>query len=173
MRLRFAAVIPDGRRSTPTLDVMFNRAWVIFKLLLSVALVAIPIALFVAAPRALLEPAFVGLSAMLVFFAAILWVDFTRPNRALGLAAIVISIGIALLGARTALGYVQFPQPCSGRGRLFCEIENLLFLIGGEFLAAAPFGVLAVCTFALGVRVVGRAGRAGRLTTTTEYSLWR
>lgn len=133
---------------------MFNRAWVAFKVFLSLGLVAAPIALLVAAPHAAMEPLFIGIASMLLFFAALPWVDFSSPNRAVGLAGIVFSIWMALLGVRSAMGYVEFPQPCTGRGRVFCEFENLLFQLGGEYLAAAPFGLLALVLFRLSIRRV-------------------
>jgi hypothetical protein len=143
---------------------MFNRAWVAFKILLSLGLVAAPIVLLVAAPNAVMEPLFIGISSMLLFFAAVLWLDFSTPNRAVGLAGIVFSIWIGLLAARSALGYVEFPRPCTGRGRIFCEIENLLFQVGGEYLAAAPFGLLALVILRLSVRTVCRTLGSHRLT---------
>lgn len=131
---------------------MFQRVWFAFKLLLSAALVAAPIVFFVAAPRAIFDPAFVAVSAVMLFFAALPWVDFAAPNRAFALAGMVFSMGMAFLAGQTAFGSVQFPRLCTGRRAAFCEMENMLFLVGGKYLAAMPFAVLA------GLIFVGSAG---------------
>jgi hypothetical protein len=136
---------------------MFDRAWLVFKLLFSAALVAAPVAFFVAAPRALAEPAFIGISAVLLFFAALPWVNFTAPNRSLALAGIVFSLGMAFLAGRTAFGFALFPRHCTGRRSVYCEFENLLFAAGGEYLAAAPFALFAAFLFAGSIRMLNRA----------------
>ncbi len=138
---------------------MFNQLWLAFKLLLSTTLVAAPITLLVVAPQALSDPVFIGISAMLLFFAALPWLNFTAPNRGLALAGIVFSLGASFLAARTALGSVQFPRQCSGRGVVYCEIENLLFAVGGEYLAAAPFALFAALLFAGSIRMLTNANR--------------
>jgi hypothetical protein len=143
---------------------MLARAWLVFKLLFSTALVAIPIALVGTAPRAIDKPVFIGISALLLFLAALPWVKFERPNRALALAGIFLSLGIAILAARTAFGFVEFPRQCTGRRAALCEVENLLFSAGGEYLAATPFGVLAAFLLVGSLRMLNRAPRSKRPT---------
>jgi len=135
---------------------MFNRAWFAFKLMFSIALVAAPIVLFSLAPRVVTDPVFIGIAALLLFFAALPWVNFERPNRALALAGMVFSFGIALLAARTAFGFEHLPRHCSGRVVL-CEFENILFFVGGEYLAAAPFGLMAAFLLVGSLRMLRRA----------------
>jgi hypothetical protein len=124
---------------------MLSHLWTAFKLLLSLALVAAPTALFVAAPSALQDPAFIGVAALLVFFAALPWVSFAEPNRALALSGVVASFGLGFIAVHIASA--EFPRHCSGRRRLFCELENLLFSVGGENLAAAPWAAAAALLF--------------------------
>ena len=137
---------------------MVDRVWLAFKLLLSFVLVAAPLALFVVAPRARADPVFIGISAMLLFFAALPWVSFTTPNRGLGLSGIMFSLGVAFFAGRNAFGYVPFPHQCTGRRVAFCEFENLLFAAGGKYLAAAPLAIIAVLLLAVGIRMIDRAG---------------
>lgn len=139
---------------------MFNRMWLAFKLLLSATLVAAPIALLVVAPQALNDPVFIGISAVLLFFAALPWVNFTAPNRGLALAGVVFSIGVLFVAGRAVFGLVQFPRQCSGRGVVLCEFENLLFAAGGEYLAAAPLALLAAFLFVGSVRMLAHTSRA-------------
>ena len=133
---------------------MFNHLWFAFKLLFSVTLVVAPISLLVAAPHAMTDPVFIGISSILLFFAALPWVNFTTPNRALGLVGIIFSFCIAFLAVQ-----MEFPRSCTGHRVLFCEFENLLFLVGGKFLAAAPFAALAAFVFVGSMRILIRANR--------------
>ncbi|MCL2636413.1 MAG: hypothetical protein FWD50_07310 [Betaproteobacteria bacterium] len=126
---------------------MSNRVWLAFKFVLSVLLVAAPLALFVVAPRAINEPMFLGLSAALLYFAALPWVNFTTPNRGLALAGIVFSSAPVFVAAQTVTGNLSFPRQCLWPGAMLCDIDNLLFAVGGEYLAAAPFAILAVFIF--------------------------
>ena len=138
---------------------MLDRLWIAFKLIFSAVLVAAPIAFFVAAPRALKEPAFIGVAALMLFFAALPWVNFTGPSRGLALAGVFSSVGMTFIAGQTAFGFVQFPRPCSGRSVVFCESQNLLFAVGGEQLAAAPFALVAAFLFAGSFRMLTRVGR--------------
>ena len=139
---------------------MLNRIWISFKIVLSITLVAAPISLLALAPQALADPVFMGISAVLIFFAALPWVKFTVPNRGLALAGIVFSIGVLLLAGQTAFGSVQLPRQCTGRRTLLCEFENLLFAAGGEYLAAAPFAIFAVILFGGSIRMLAHSSRS-------------
>ena len=135
------------------------RAWIAFKLLLSATLVGAPIALFYAAPEALVKPEFIGISAVLLFFAALPWVSFEAPNRSLGLSCLVFSIGVGFVAFQTAFGSISFPRPCTNRRALLCEVENLLFNVGGKTLAALPFALLAALMLVAGVVIIARSRR--------------
>ena len=77
--------------------------WRGFKALLSlVLLVAAAFLMTVAAPHLNENPSFLGVAAMLVFFAALPWVRFDTPTRTLGLACIVFSLALAFVAAQTA-----------------------------------------------------------------------
>lgn len=124
-------------------------AWRTFKPLLSAALLALAafsvylffISGFDAMP--------LGAASVLVFFAAWPWVDHSRPNRPLSLVRLVFSLMFAAVAVHTATGGTHFPKLCQGRRALLCEFENVLFSLGGELLAAAPFAAAAAVLFAI------------------------
>jgi hypothetical protein len=84
-----------------------------------------------------------GVAGMFLFFSAILWLDFTKPSRALGLAGIVISLGVLILAFSTATGSDVYPKHCSGLGLALCELQNLLYVTGGRPAAAIPWLLFA------------------------------
>ncbi|MCV2362972.1 hypothetical protein LNV23_05835 [Paucibacter sp. DJ1R-11] len=110
--------------------------------------------MLLAAPQALTDPIFIGLSSLLVFFAALPWVNFALPGRSLGLAGVFFAIGIAALGIQTAAGAVSLQHACGRRYSVLCELDKLLFLLGGELLAATPFATCALFLLAGSVRLV-------------------
>ncbi|MDC6166889.1 hypothetical protein [Paucibacter sp. XJ19-41] len=130
--------------------------WPGFKLLLSLSLLAALLAFIVAAPQALADPSVWGLSSILLVMAALPWVDFERPNRALGLSGLVFGLGVGFAAWQTAFGVTEWPRACRGRSSLICELQNLLWLAGGPTLAALPLLVVAVALFWGGARLVRR-----------------
>ena len=136
---------------------MSDLAFFAFKLLMSASLVGEAFGLFVSTPGAINDPVFIGISALLLFFAALPWVNLAAPNRGVGLTGVFISLGVAIFAARAAFGFVQFPRHCTGSGVVFCELENLLFATGGEYLAASPLALLAAVLFAGSIRILARA----------------
>ena len=96
-----------------------------------------------------------GLAGFLLFLAAALWVEFTKPSRTLGLFLLVISVSLFAVAFNTALGNVTLPSTCSsGKAAIICVLENFLYLAGGYFLASTlwflfAFGVLygSIITF--------------------------
>ena len=84
-----------------------------------------------------------GFVAVLIFFTAALWVNYTKPSRALGLAGIVLAFGIAAIAVDTLTASTPYPRECSGR-RLLCELQNLLYAMGGRPAAAAPWFLAAI-----------------------------
>lgn len=139
---------------------MLEKLWFGFKFLLSAMLVAGPLTLFTLMPHALAQPFLLGIAAGLLFIAALPWVDFTSPNRALGLASFVFALGLGLLAWQDAFGTAaSWPKSCGGRGSLICELRNLLWLIGGPVLAALPWAMLSLLLLWAGLRLVKRTGR--------------
>ncbi len=85
-----------------------------------------------------------GFIAVLIFFAAAPWVDYTKPSRALGLTGIVFSFGVTFVAVSVLTGITPYPRECSGRGTLLCELLNLLYTLGGRPAAAAPWFLAAI-----------------------------
>jgi len=84
-----------------------------------------------------------GLSGFFILLAAILWIDFSKPNRALAMFGLVIALGFAYFGFAVLTGLVVYPSECSGR-RAFCDLLNFLYGIGGRPAASAPMFALAI-----------------------------
>lgn len=135
--------------------------WTAFKLALSLALVAAPCAFLLAAPAAWGDPLFIGVAALLLFFAALPWVKFERGGRSVALAGIVFALGIAFAAWQVATRQAGYPQSCRGRRALFCEIENLLYAIGGPLLAAMPYALMASALLLLCIRALVRSRHVG------------
>lgn len=123
--------------------------WRAFKFLFSAGLLALAgffvYLLFVSGFQAM--P--MAIASVLLFFAAWPWVNHERPNRSLSLVGIVFSLMFAVVAVNIATGGTQFPKLCNGRRVLFCELENALYSLGGNLLAATPFAALAVFFFAI------------------------
>ena len=130
--------------------------WLGLKAVLSLALLSGAAWLMVkATPPIAEQPEALGISAVLLFMAALLWVRLDRPSRAGGLAVVVLSFGPAFAAARMTRAEVAWPRTCT-RQRGFCELANLLHDLGGPYLAAAPSSMAALIVFFIGVRVVVR-----------------
>jgi hypothetical protein len=106
-------------------------------------------------------PAWVfGIMGGLVFFAALPWVNFQRPSRALGLVVVVFGLMTLLLAVSQMLQPEDFPQDCSSRRRgVLCHVENGLFEVGGAVLAALPYALAGLALLVIGVRLVWRLRR--------------
>lgn len=141
---------------------MLDSAWLVFKFLFSLALGAVALVLLLTPPNLAVDPSFIGIAALLLFFAALPWVDLTRRSRELGLVLFVIGLGMALFSGRTALGYATFPRTCGGRRSTLCEFENALFEIGGGWLAAVPGGLFAAVLLVVSIRMLMRTARSRR-----------
>jgi hypothetical protein len=101
------------------------------------------------------EAALLAGAGVLVFLAALPWVNLQRPSRGLGLAGIMFSFGLFLVASRPFTKANEYPLDCVRR-RIWCEVENLLFLLGGPPLASLPFAVLGIGLLAFSLRAVWR-----------------
>ena len=128
--------------------------WLVFKALLSCLLIAAIIGLAISAPHAQSDPALIGISALLLLFAALPWVNFQTPNRSLGLVCMLFSGGVSYIAFQTATGAVSFPRSCHGRRILTCQLENQLHEVGGPLLASAPFAIFALLAFLFSIRIL-------------------
>ena len=93
------------------------------------------------------------MAAAFLFLAALPWLDFTRPSRGLSLAGVMFAFGLLFVASRPFSKAAEYPLNCTTQ-RLWCEIENLLFTIGGAPLAALPFTALGLGVLALSLRAV-------------------
>lgn len=115
--------------------------WKLFKGVLSAVLVAIAaVFLWIAATRRF-DPWVLGIASLLLFTAAMPWVNILKPSRALGLVGIMLSLLVLGIAVTNILTPERFPLNCSAR-RSFCYVENLLYEVGGSMFAAAPFLLL-------------------------------
>jgi hypothetical protein len=138
---------------------MSPRLWVAFKVVLSAVLVLLAALLISAYFSGAASLAMLGFAGIFTFMASVLWIDYRRPSRTLGLAGIVVAAGIGFLAVRVLDGSTTFPQACHGRGSLLCELQNVLYRFGGRPAASLPWLIVAVVVFyaALGAFKRGRA----------------
>ncbi len=130
------------------------QVWLIVKSVVSLA------SLLVAALLGLLffhrpEADFLGFAGAFLFLAALPWLNYQHPSRALSLAGVVFSFGLIAVASRPFTNANEYPRSCIGQ-RLWCDVENLLFMLGGPPLAALPFGVLGIGLLGLSLRAVWR-----------------
>jgi hypothetical protein len=118
--------------------------------LVSGAFAAILALLFAHQPE---SPGILAAAAAFLFLTALPWLDLSRPSRGLSLAGVVLAFGLLLVASRPFAKAAEYPLHCTTR-RLWCEVENLLFAIGGAPLAALPFGVLGFGLLAFSLRAV-------------------
>jgi hypothetical protein len=131
--------------------------WIAFKFCFSLVLVLLTWLLSTTAFRGPeVDWRGLGFLGVLLFLAALPWVDFTRPSRALALVVVVFALGAGNVARGYLRGASQLPHDCSRRRWLLCELENQLFLFGGApavaalwFLAAA---LLLYCAYLLFTR---------------------
>ena len=134
--------------------------WILFKLALSAVLLVGAGTLFWLGLRHGFPAWVFGIMGGLVFFAALPWVNFQRPSRALGLVFVVFGSMTLLLAVRQMLQPEDFPQDCSSRRRVvMCHVENGLFEMGGAVLAALPYALAGMALLMIGVRLVWRLRR--------------
>ena len=134
--------------------------WILFKLALSAVLLVGVGTLFWLGLRHGFAAWVFGIMGGLVFFAALPWVNFQRPSRALGLVFVVFGSMTLLLAVRQMLQPEDFPQDCSSRRRVaMCHVENGLFELGGAVLAALPYALAGLALLMIGVRLVWRLRR--------------
>jgi hypothetical protein len=104
------------------------------------------------------EAGTLGLASAFLFLAALPWLKLEQPSRALSLAGIVFSFGVLFVASRPFSKAGEYPLSCVGR-RSWCDVENLLFLLGGPPLAALPFATLGLGLLAFSLRAVWRPRR--------------
>lgn len=89
---------------------------------------------------------YLGLYYSFLTLIFILFIDYSKIDQKLGLAifgsACSISVGLSALSDDK-----NFPKTCKGRGRVLCELENLLFSIGGVHIVATFYFLVAVILF--------------------------
>jgi hypothetical protein len=121
--------------------------WKTIKLLLSLICFAIAVILTLAALNEPYHFEVLGIASFCLFLATILWVDFTKPSRAHGLIAIFFGTVFLVIGITTFAGYGTYPRQCSGRKQGWCELDNLLYFVGGHPAVALPWLILAGFVF--------------------------
>jgi hypothetical protein len=80
------------------------------------------------------------IATFLLLGAIAMWLDYRKPP-ALAFGGVILTLLSACFAYRTATGGTAFPQNCSGRGSLLCELENLLYALGGPVAAAIPWAL--------------------------------
>lgn len=127
--------------------------WVAFKVALSIVLLAVMCLLLFMFTRKTEDFTPLGLAAIFLFMAALLWANLKPTSRELGLVGVVFSFGLLFVGAETFSGARAYPRACTGK-RLWCEFENALYFLGGAPLAAAPFLLLGLVVLYISARFV-------------------
>jgi len=87
------------------------------------------------------------LASFLIFLATTPWINRNSANRPLGLATIFLSFAGFYHSYLIIKGQILFPSHCWGRRSYLCELETLLFDLGGEYLAATPALSIALLFF--------------------------
>jgi hypothetical protein len=136
--------------------------WLLFKFLFSVGLVALAGLFIYQTVGSEFQASSIGAASVLLFFAAWPWVDHERPNRSLSLARIVLSLLFGVMALNTATGGYRFPRLCDTRRGLLCELENFLYALGGNTLAAAPYAAFAIFLFLISFSSLMRLWRQRR-----------
>jgi hypothetical protein len=137
-----------------------SRIWQVIKALVSAlaaAVAALLLAMFVAKRS---DYGLLAVASAFLFLAALPWVNLSKPGRHLGLVGVVLSFALLLVSSRPFEKAAMYPLPCTGR-RGWCELENLLFQIGGAHLAALPFAILGVGLLLVSIRTVWRHSKSG------------
>ena len=124
--------------------------WALFKGALSALLLLFAVA---AAYNAFVEREYIGLlfAALMLIFVGFLWVDWSRPTRALGALGVCFSGGCLAMAYSYFVGHAPLPEVCGGRGWVVCHITNALYATGGRPLVSAMWAVFAVVFFAMAV----------------------
>ncbi|MCA3071779.1 MAG: hypothetical protein IOD05_16220 [Rhodobacter sp.] len=123
---------------------MLQGAWVIFKLAFSALLLCLGAA---AAYTAIVDKLYSALAvtAVLLVFTWLLWVDWARPTRALGVLGLGFSAGCFFMAYELFIGNAVLPAECDQRRReLACHVVNALYTVGGSFLVSFLWALGAV-----------------------------
>lgn len=131
--------------------------WRIFKFLLSTVCLLFAMLLVIFATKSNSGFDTYVMAGIFLFFATILWIDTTKPSRALGMAGMVIGFGLLIMAFSDATGHDPYPKQCTGRGSLVCELKNLLFAVGGYPAAATPGFLFAIYVFNFSITAFKRA----------------
>ncbi|NOS74937.1 MAG: hypothetical protein HOP36_10465 [Methyloglobulus sp.] len=89
---------------------------------------------------------YLGLYYSFLTLIFILFIDYSKIDQKLGwgifISACSVSSALSVLGDE-----MSFPKICKGRGRILCEIENLLFSIGGVYAVATFYFLVGIILF--------------------------
>lgn len=113
--------------------------WTVLKLSLSLVLVLLVLLIgFTYSRQPRIDWAVLGVLGVFIFLTAALWIDYTKPSKAVALFMVVVALGVGGVGRGHLLGTRKLPQACAGARRwLICELENRLFEMGGVAAVAA------------------------------------
>jgi hypothetical protein len=139
-----------------------NAFWLAFKLCLSAVMLLVALLMGSVAARPPADWTFAGFAGGLLFFTAVLWIDYTKPSRAMGLAGIMVAIGLGLVARNISAGGTVFPRPCTGRAWLMCQFENELYRLGGLDAVAALWYFIALLVMYGSYLVIMRSRAANR-----------
>jgi hypothetical protein len=114
--------------------------WRIFKILLTIIVLLFSAAIiWIAKPG---DNVGMVIATFLLLGAIAMWLDY-RKSPALAFGGVILTLLSACFAYRIATGGTAFPQHCSGHGSLLCELENLLYVLGGPVAAAIPWALVS------------------------------
>lgn len=162
-RKKFTSKYPNWEPRETLTATTSGALWITFKVFLSAFILLVAGIISVTSFRTPIHWEDFGFIGLLVFFAAVFWIDYSKPSRAVGLVGIVIAIGLTLMARETAAGRIKYPTQCTFdvRDWPICHIGNGLYAIGGPYAVAAAWLILALLVFYVSCRTFTRDGFPG------------
>jgi hypothetical protein len=132
--------------------------WTATKAIVSLAAVAVAALLLVLFTQRPQDAGLLGMAAVFLFLSVLPWIKLNQPSRQVALTGVVLSFGLLFVAARPFVEPEKFPRSCGGQ-RAWCELENLLFSLGGPPLAALPFGLVGLGALVASLRALWKYRR--------------
>jgi hypothetical protein len=115
--------------------------WQLFKSILSIIMLGL-------AALAFKDSMILG--SVFALLAIAIWIDYSNLEINPKMIGLIFSFMFTANGFNLLKSDTLYPMVCKGRGRLLCDLENMLFALGGVRLIAMFYFVFALAFFYLG-----------------------